>query len=52
VHTDPVSVFSGVSCGTEGCFLDLVENPLNTGQIGMYFRKAILFTIAIPMGKS
>lgn len=52
VHTDTVSIFSGVSSGTGSWFFGLEENPLKTGQIGMYFRKAILCTTLIPKGKS
>lgn len=47
-----VSAFSGISSGTGSWFFDLEGNPLKTGQIGMYFRKAVLFTMLIPMGKS
>lgn len=52
VHTDLASVFSGASAGTGSWSFDLEENPLKTGQIGTYFRKAVLFTTLIPTGKS
>lgn len=52
VHTDAASVFSGVSSRTGGLFFDFRDNPLKTGQMGMYFRKAIFLTMSIPMGKS
>lgn len=52
VHTDPVSVVFGVSSRTGGWVFDRLENPLKTGQIGMYLKKAVLLTMPIPKGKS